>query len=565
MQRQPGTALDRAVASEIAVRDGARAVILPTVAEVGGRVRVSAEVIDPQSQTTVYAEYADGSGLGSVLASVDAVTAALRARLGEEIKAIERDSEPLPQVTTSNLDALRAYALGQRAFGRSQYGDAKAFYARAVDLDPDFALAYVGLVRAHNGLADLENGIGFLRKAQALQDRLPPRDRLYVEAWIAQVDTPDAALGKWRHMADLYPDFFPAVANVGNAHYMRHEYKAALPYAHRTATSRNEFNRLAHDLVGRLQMGMGELDAAEEGFSIAAKNGMGSAQVRLSATHAARRDFARAESAWPDEATLGTVYFERLSMLVDQGSWRAARKELGSFSARLKPGSSRRRASRVAAAAALYAMGDWQGARKELDAAKEANLDALARPTDQLTARDDRYAVAVGGLLAQRMGDLDHSSQALQELKARESEIDAPPMKQLLATLQANQLRLEGDAKAAIELLEPLQDGNEPFQVHAALLEAYAASGDVRSALEQARWLSENRGMAYAENGCSWCEQPMNVYDTTASYLRAAEILASVGRPEARKEIAKFDRHWPTGRLPPYLRVRREAVVATFN
>ena len=62
MKRKPDTQLDRTVASEIAIRDGARAVILPTVAEVGGRVRVSAEVIDPHSQTTVYAESADGVG-----------------------------------------------------------------------------------------------------------------------------------------------------------------------------------------------------------------------------------------------------------------------------------------------------------------------------------------------------------------------------------------------------------------------------------------------------------------------------------------------------------------------
>src|SRR5690606_18181447 len=53
MQREPDTELDRGIASEIAIRDGARAVILPTVAEVGGRLRVSVELIDPNSQTTV--------------------------------------------------------------------------------------------------------------------------------------------------------------------------------------------------------------------------------------------------------------------------------------------------------------------------------------------------------------------------------------------------------------------------------------------------------------------------------------------------------------------------------
>ena len=119
MQRKPGTALDRAIASEIALRDGARAVILPTVSEVGGRVRVSAEVIDPHTQTTVYAESADGSGAASTLDSIDTVTAALRGKLGEALESVEKDSAPLPQVATGNLDALRAYALGQKAYGET--------------------------------------------------------------------------------------------------------------------------------------------------------------------------------------------------------------------------------------------------------------------------------------------------------------------------------------------------------------------------------------------------------------------------------------------------------------
>src|SRR5687768_5623340 len=104
MQLKPDTILDRAIASEIALRDGARAVILPTVAEVGGKVRVSAEVIDPHTQTTVYTESADGAGLDSALASIDDVTASLRGNLGEAVQSIEKDSAPLPQVTTRNLD-----------------------------------------------------------------------------------------------------------------------------------------------------------------------------------------------------------------------------------------------------------------------------------------------------------------------------------------------------------------------------------------------------------------------------------------------------------------------------
>src|SRR6478736_2415160 len=136
MKREPEATLDRETASEIALRDGARAVILPTVAEVGGRVRVSAEVIDPHTQTTVYAESADGVGAGSALGSIDHVTAALRGKLGEALDSIEKTSAPLPQVSTSNLDALRAYALGQRAYAHAHMEDALRFYQQATQIDP---------------------------------------------------------------------------------------------------------------------------------------------------------------------------------------------------------------------------------------------------------------------------------------------------------------------------------------------------------------------------------------------------------------------------------------------
>lgn len=116
MKRDPNTiVLDRSVASEVALRDGASAVLLPTVAEVGGKLRFSVELVDPRTQTTVYSEFVQGDGLPSALSSVDQVTRKLRQGLGEMVASIDKNSVPLPAVTTSSLDALRAYALGVEA------------------------------------------------------------------------------------------------------------------------------------------------------------------------------------------------------------------------------------------------------------------------------------------------------------------------------------------------------------------------------------------------------------------------------------------------------------------
>ena len=65
MGRSANTTIDRAVGSEIALREGARVLLLPSVAEVGGRLRYSLEVVDPSNQETVHADSADGRGIES--------------------------------------------------------------------------------------------------------------------------------------------------------------------------------------------------------------------------------------------------------------------------------------------------------------------------------------------------------------------------------------------------------------------------------------------------------------------------------------------------------------------
>ena len=143
MQR-PNQPIDRQLATELALREGARAVILPTVADVGGRIRVSLEVIDPQSGVTVFSESADGRGLDSVLGSLDAAMVAVRGRLGEAV-ARTQASQPLEEVTTSNLEALKAYSLAYRARNEGRVDEAVSLYEEAVRLDPEFSMAWLRL------------------------------------------------------------------------------------------------------------------------------------------------------------------------------------------------------------------------------------------------------------------------------------------------------------------------------------------------------------------------------------------------------------------------------------
>lgn len=215
MQRKPDTQVDRMLGSEIALRDGARALLLPTVAEVGGRLRVSAEVIDPHTQATVYAVSADGKGVESALGSVDEVSAQLRAKLGEALQNVQKTSVPLPNVATPSLDALKAFAVARRVVATT--GDREqvlGLYRRALQLDPKFALAHADMARFYTQLGEIEAARDEWRKALAIPDRLSPQERLMVELMLAQNDGPDAYFRKVDQYLALYPDDFGTIGRL---------------------------------------------------------------------------------------------------------------------------------------------------------------------------------------------------------------------------------------------------------------------------------------------------------------------------------------------------------------
>lgn len=565
MRRDPDSVIDRSIASEIAIRDGARAVILPTVSEVGGKIRISAEVVDPHTQSTVYAESAEGSGAQSLLVSIDDVTMSLRGKLGEALASIDRDSAPLPDVTTDNLDALRAYALGQKMFGQGKYEEAKGFYESAVKMDASFALAHIGLLRTHNALDDLAGGVAHLRKAASLREHLPPRDAMYLDAWQAQVDQPSEALDRWRRLLALYPDFFPAAANVGYAMFARNRFAEGLPYAKRAAAAQYEFAPLAKDLVGQYQLAMGNYDEARSAFGNAVSEGVGGASVRAASTDAAQLRFDGVQKLLVGSRSGDD--FEYATFYMDTGQWTKARAEAETIAREAGAQSSFGRSAALPVAVAAWMQGHEKEALTRLRDIGQQAIDAAVAPSaSHGTALDDAYLGISAGILAQRLGEGRLAADIIRRLEPNKALLESPSISDLLDVLKANQARMAGDNEDAIASLERMVRGNARFQARVALMDAYIAAGKPEAALEQARWIADHRGLAYIEFGCSWCQQPLNVVDTTLTRLRAAELLAQLGkREEVDRQLAAFDRQWPRDTLPGYLRVRRDALALASN
>jgi tetratricopeptide (TPR) repeat protein len=182
MRRPEDEPLSGDVALELCRRAGARAVISGSIASVGRLYVIGLTASDCLSGDPLLREQQRADGKEQVLNAVDRAAAGLRARLGESLANREKYSRPLESVTTSSLKALQSYSEGVEM--RNARGDAAAipFFLRAVELDPEFAMAYSQLGNAYFDSMKPDPAKENFRKAFSLRDRVSQRERYYIES-----------------------------------------------------------------------------------------------------------------------------------------------------------------------------------------------------------------------------------------------------------------------------------------------------------------------------------------------------------------------------------------------
>jgi tetratricopeptide (TPR) repeat protein len=118
-----------------------------------------------------------------VVDTLGSATTRLRARLGESMPSIQKYDVSLEQATTPSLDALKAY--GEAFSTQGELGDLAAvpFFKRAIELDPNFALAYGALAANYRNLGESELARQNAIKAYELRDRVTEFERHSIEAW----------------------------------------------------------------------------------------------------------------------------------------------------------------------------------------------------------------------------------------------------------------------------------------------------------------------------------------------------------------------------------------------
>jgi len=568
MRRDAQAALDPVTAAEVAEREGARAVIVPSLSEVGGRLTFRAEVVDPATRATVFSDSAAGKGAGSALASVDRVARDLRERLGEAISSIQGQSPPLAKVTTESLDALRAYTLAQREFASGRLPDAIALYEQAIRFDAGFALAHMGLARIWISVDERARSKAELDKALALRERLPPRDAVYLDAWSTNFGKPAERLAQWKLLATLYPDYFAGYHNYALYawnHY--NDFADALEMERKANSPHNPFRGAVLLQMAILELGLERHDDALRDVRLSEQDGETGTGVVAAMILLARREVDEARAAVAEDEGRGNLIGQqpmrrrmaRATIAADQGDPQELARELEALTAgdgddRL-PGFGHAAAlgpAQYLESQALY--------RQRLARLADAELARLASGPD-LDRDHTVHTLMLVAYLSARNGSEPLARRILNAAADAAEHDGYPANRAMLAIARAELRRVAGDPRGAIDGLAPLFDGRELFLAHVAMLDACASADRLEDALREADWLIRHRGRALAEAASDEVGRAHNAIEHNLAGLRAAELAHRLGRPAlARERLAAFLAAWPKARDFPGLAGRIDAL-----
>jgi serine/threonine protein kinase len=183
MMDRPGDArLTEEVALQVCLRSNSKALLEGSIANVGTHYALGLKAVNCQTGDTIASTQAEAANRDSVLKVLGDAGNDLREKLGESLISVKRYNKPLDQVTTSSLEALKAYSTGRAM--QAVKGDAESipYHKHAIELDSNFARAYAALGMAQNNIRETSSAAENFRKAFELRDRVSERERFYIEA-----------------------------------------------------------------------------------------------------------------------------------------------------------------------------------------------------------------------------------------------------------------------------------------------------------------------------------------------------------------------------------------------
>ena len=182
MDQKPDAKLTPEIARELCQRTASAAVLDGSIAQIGTQYLLTLKAVNCASGESLASTEAQASDKNHVLDALGKTASEIRNKLGESLSTVQKFDTPLEQATTPSLEALKAFSSGCKV--HSTAGDAAAipFFKRAIELDPNFALAYAWLGLSYNDIGEPSMAAEYTRKAYELRDRTSEPEKYFITA-----------------------------------------------------------------------------------------------------------------------------------------------------------------------------------------------------------------------------------------------------------------------------------------------------------------------------------------------------------------------------------------------
>ena len=527
MGRDPSTPITAVVGREVCQRAGAKALLGGTIAMLGTSYVITLNAQDCVEGRVLAEEQAQATSKESVLSEMGAAVSKFRETLGESLASVQRYDAKIEQASTRSLEALKAYSQGIRTRRMTGDFDSVPFFRRAIELDPEFALAYARLGTVYSNLGQADEGRKMTAKAYEFRQKVSDAERYYIEGRYHTTVEPDIkkALDVYRVWLAAYPNEYTALVNAGLLLKQQGNNDEAL--RHQEAATRVAPDQpLAWTNLASTYMDLGRFDDARKTIETALKlQDLAALHINLFVIGVLTNDPALADAQLAalrgkrEEVDLLAV---RIAAAQYRGRMKDAATLLDEWVARMDAASRRPQTGQRIVSTAI------EEAIVGLTAAAQARVDAAVddeRITD--TMFDDRLVVAA--LTADAARGRELLPAALEEQKTN-SGVDAAVAQRAIGALS---MMAMGRPAEAIPLLEPLSFEARNSELIAMWSIAHVRAGNWETAIKGLTFMASERG-----------QRGFSAAKPYAMALLGRAYTETGRKDEARKWYQTFFDHW---------------------
>ena len=264
MGRSAGDRLTPEVTREVCQRTGSKAMLAGSIARLGSQYVIGLQATNCNTGDLLAAAQDQAANKEAVLKALDGAAISLRGKLGESLSSVQKYDTPVEEATTPSLEALKAYSLGWKTQHESGQSAVLPFYKRAVELDPNFAMAYRSVSITYGNLNQVGRAAENARKAYELREKVSERERFSIEAnyYLAATGELEKAAQSYELLQQTYPRYYLPPLNLSYVYGILGNSARALEEA-REAARLEPGNEVAYLDLGQAYANVNRLDEAE--------------------------------------------------------------------------------------------------------------------------------------------------------------------------------------------------------------------------------------------------------------------------------------------------------------